>query len=40
MTLLDLLSRNPIFSHRYEVEKDKLVEMAITRTYPQGDWIT
>jgi CRP-like cAMP-binding protein len=40
MTLLDLLSRNPIFSHRDEMEKDKLVEMAITRTYPQGDWIT
>jgi CRP-like cAMP-binding protein len=40
MTLLDLLSRNLIFSHRNEEEKEKLVEMAITRTYSQGDWIT
>jgi CRP-like cAMP-binding protein len=40
MTLLDLLPRNPIFSHRNELEKDKLVEMAITRSYLKGDWIT
>jgi CRP/FNR family transcriptional regulator len=40
MTLLDLLSRNSVFSHRNDVEKEKLVEIAITRNYPQGDWIT
>lgn len=40
MALMELLSQNPIFSHMTEVEKNKLAEMAISRAYPKGHWIT
>lgn len=40
MALIELLSQNPIFSHVADIEKRRLLDTAITRTYPKGDWIT
>jgi CRP-like cAMP-binding protein len=40
MALMDVLSRNPIFSHLDEVQRNNLVEIAITRRFQKGQWIT
>jgi len=40
MALMELLSHNPIFSHLNEMKKQELAELAISRSYPKGDWIT
>lgn len=40
MALAELLSRNPIFSHMNEVEKNELMEIVISRSYIKRQWIT
>lgn len=40
MALIELLSHNPIFSHLDEIETQKLAKLAITRTFPEGQWVT
>lgn len=40
MSLMELLSQNPVFSHLNQVERSDLAERAISRRYPKGQWIT
>lgn len=40
MPLLKFLSQNPIFSHLDEMKRLELAELAISRNYSKGEWIT
>jgi hypothetical protein len=40
MTLLDLLVKNPIFTHQESEVSNQLSDLAISRQYPKGQWIT
>ena len=40
MSLMELLSQNPIFDHLGEDQRRDLASLAISRRYPKGSWIT
>lgn len=40
MELIEILSNNPVFSHLSVDDRNRLNELAITRRYRKGQWIT
>ena len=40
MALLEMMSQNTLFSHLENRQRGELAEMAVSRNYPAGQWIT